>query len=118
MSKCIRTNQAFGGAGRVICALLVAVSTLSAADWRQFRGTSTDSVAVGEALPTELSGDVINWQIDLPGRGLSGPIVVEDQVVITASSGYHDDRLHVMSLDVSTGEQLWERRIITCCHCL
>ena len=81
-----------------------------AGDWRQFRGTSTDSIAVGEALPTELSGETVAWQTKLPGRGLSGPIIVGDQVLITASSGYYDDRLHIISLDAATGEQQWERR--------
>ncbi len=103
----------FGWPGRGILLLsLLAASTLSvsAADWRPFRGTSTDSVAVGESLPTELSGDVIDWQIELPGRGLSGPIVIGDQVVVTASSGYHDDRLHIISVDAASGEQTWERQ--------
>ena len=80
------------------------------ADWRQFRGTSTDSVAVGESLPTELSGESIVWQSDLPGRGLSGPIIVGKQVVITASSGYYDDRLHIISMETSTGKHQWERQ--------
>ena len=86
------------------------LSQCRAGDWRQFRGTSTDSIAVGEALPTELSGETVAWQTKLPGRGLSGPIIVGDQVLITASSGYYDDRLHIISLDAATGEQQWERR--------
>lgn len=110
MSKHIQTIQKLRRVAMTICVLLSAMVPLSAADWRQFRGTSTDSVAVGETLPTELSGNAVDWQIELPGRGLSGPIVVGDQVVITASSGYHDNRLHVMSLDAASGEQRWERQ--------
>ncbi|MCH2210569.1 MAG: PQQ-binding-like beta-propeller repeat protein [Fuerstiella sp.] len=91
----------------MICLLL---PQSRAADWRQFRGRLTDSVAVGQSLPTELSQSVVAWQSELPGRGLSGPIVVGEQVVITASSGYHDDRLHIISLDTATGSQEWERR--------
>lgn len=93
-----------------VCALLLPVQEGAAADWRQFRGTATNSVAVGETLPTELSAETIAWQADLPGRGLSGPIAVQSQILITASSGYHDDRLHIVSFDALTGEQLWERQ--------
>lgn len=98
---------------RVCAALMLCLAALSpcyGGDWRQFRGTSTDSVAVGESLPTELSGETVAWQVDLPGRGLSGPIIVSDQVLLTASSGYHDDRLHIISLDAASGEKQWERR--------
>ena len=86
--------------------------TLHAADWRQFRGNAANSVAVGESLPTELSGDTIAWKTELPGRGLSGPIVVGEQVFVSASSGYTQDRLHVISIDVATGKQQWERQFI------
>ena len=93
-----------------LCTVLVNAVPALAADWTQFRGTSTDSVAVGEALPTELSGDTIAWEAELPGRGLSGPIIVGDRVIVTASSGYQDDRLHIISLSAESGDPEWERQ--------
>ena len=95
--------------------LIVAAGTFPtsmAADWRQFRGNAANSVAAGESLPTELSGDTIAWKSRLPGRGLSGPIVVGEQVFVSASSGYTQDRLHVISIDAATGKQQWEREFI------
>jgi len=92
----------------------------SAADWRQFRGNSANSVALNEVLPTELSADIIAWKTKLPGRGLSGPIVVGDNIFLTASSGYTQDRLHILCVSASTGKQLWERQFTamgrTGCH--
>ena len=98
----------------VTCLIVMAgiVSTSNAADWRQFRGNAANSVAAGESLPTELSGDTIAWKTELPGRGLSGPIVVGEQVFVSASSGYTQDRLHIISIDVATGKQKWERQFI------
>lgn len=91
-----------------------------AADWRQFRGNEANSVAAEEGLPTELSGDSIAWKTALPGRGLSGPIVVGDQIFLTASSGYTQDRLHVLCFHASSGKKLWERQFTamgrTGCH--
>ncbi len=90
--------------------VLTIVSSATAADWRQFRGNEANSVAQGESLPTELSGDTIAWKTDLPGRGLSGPIVVADKVFVSCSSGYGQDRLHVVCIDTASGDQVWERQ--------
>ena len=103
-----------------ISALLFLPQVSNAGDWRQFRGNAANSVAVGENLPTELSGGTIAWKVELPGRGLSGPIAVGEQIILTASSGYTQERLHVMSFDVETGELQWDRRFQatgrTACH--
>lgn len=91
-----------------------------AGDWRQFRGNAANSVAQGEKLPTELSGGSIAWKTALPGRGVSGPIAIGEQIVLTASSGYSQDRLHILSFDTETGETQWERQFQatgrTVCH--
>jgi outer membrane protein assembly factor BamB len=110
MSSRMSGPRVFSLLGLLVAALLASMTDARAADWRQFRGTATNSVAVGESLPTELSRETINWEVELPGRGLSGPIIVDGQVVITASSGYSDDRLHIISMDASTGEQQWSRQ--------
>lgn len=89
----------------------VAVLMLTGADWLQFRGSDTTGVAAGPAPPTSWSAEKnIAWAADLPGRGLSGPIVIGGRVVITASSGFQQDRLHVLCLSVKSGELLWERQ--------
>lgn len=103
----------------------VAINAISASlcfggDWKQFRGDNANSLAIGETIPTELSGGSIAWQVDLPGRGVSGPIVLGEQVILTASSGYEQDRLHILSFDAETGETQWERQFRatgrTTCH--
>jgi outer membrane protein assembly factor BamB len=84
---------------------------LTGADWLQFRGSDTTGVAAGAAPPASWSAEKnIAWTADLPGRGLSGPIVIGDRVVITASSGFQQDRLHVLCLSVKSGKLLWERQ--------
>jgi outer membrane protein assembly factor BamB len=88
--------------------MVIAVSTSSArADWRQFRGNSVNSIADG---PGPASFKKLAWKIDLPGRGLSGPTVVGDKVIVTASSGYRQDKLHVLCFSAKTGKRLWERK--------
>jgi len=93
----------------VVCSVLFSVS-VQAGDWKQFRGNEANSVASGESLPTELSGSTIAWKAALPGRGVSGPVIVDGRVFVSASSGYTQNRLHVISIDAGNGMQLWERQ--------
>ncbi|WLD10755.1 PQQ-like beta-propeller repeat protein [Planctellipticum variicoloris] len=91
--------------------LTLAVSAANAADWRQFRGSDTTGVADGKAPPTSWeNGENIAWKRELPGRGLSTPIVVGDKVFVTACTGYLQDRLHVLCFDDKSGDLLWERQ--------
>jgi len=98
---------------------ILTTATLTAADWPQFRGADTTGVAPDQKVPKSL-GDHLAWTVDLPGRGLSGPIVVGGRVFLTASSGYQQDRLHVLCFDAPTGKKLWERQFWatgrTLCH--
>ncbi|MCA9036593.1 MAG: PQQ-binding-like beta-propeller repeat protein [Planctomycetaceae bacterium] len=111
--------------GSVLVALTFGIclhsnTNAGASDWRQFRGNLSNSVAADANLPTELSGGTVAWKKPLPGRGLSGPIVVGGRLYLTASSGYAQDRLHVLCFDAETGEQIWERQFTatgrTGCH--
>jgi outer membrane protein assembly factor BamB len=95
---------------------LLASHVAGAADWPQFRGTASNSVS-GEDVkvqpPTEWSdadGKNIAWKAKLPGRGPASPIVVGNKVIVTASSGVNQERLHVLCFDTATGKQLWERQ--------
>jgi len=79
----------------------------AAADWRQFRGNDTTSAVSGhENWDGELKEA---WSSELPGRGLSCPVIVGDKVFVTASSGPLQERLHMLCFSAKTGEQLWER---------
>jgi outer membrane protein assembly factor BamB len=89
------------------------------ADWRQFRGTHNNSVSVERDLPKTFGeAENIAWKAPLPGRGPSGPIVIGKQVVVTASSGFRGDRLHVLCFDSQTGAPRWERQLWATGHTL
>lgn len=82
-----------------------------ATDWRQFRGNDTTAVGDETPIPTEWSADKnVAWKAALTGRGLSCPIVVGDRVFVTSSSGYRQDRLHVVCFSAIDGKSLWERQ--------
>ena len=93
-----------------------------AGDWLNFRGPNFAGVAEGP-VPLEwdaASGKNIAWKVPLPGKGPASPIVVGDRVIVTASSGPKQDRLHVICFAAADGKKLWERQFWatgrTMCH--
>ena len=65
---------------------------LAAGDWPGFRGPLGNGVSDEVGLPVALDAKKhIAWRIDLPGRGLSSPLVVGDRVFVTASGGTRQD---------------------------
>ncbi len=107
--------------GLSTCAILMLTATRAEADWRQFRGNDNSGVAEDQRLPTEWSDSKnVAWKVKVPGRAVSSPIVVKDRVIVTASSGYHKDLLHVNCYDSATGKELWAREFWatgrTLCH--
>jgi len=104
----------------LILGLVLTAETLRAEDWRQFRGSDSSGVSLETDLPTKIDdASALKWKSPLPGRGVSGPIVVGDRIFVTASGGYRDDRLHVLCFS-NRGEQLWDRQFKatgrTVCH--
>lgn len=100
----------------------VPLATLSVhgEDWRQFRGNDATGVAVDGNLARRIDEQTMQWKAELPGGGISGPIVVGDRVYVTASSGFLQDRLHVLCFSAKTGQLTWERQFwatgSTTCH--
>ncbi len=94
----------------VVAAFLV--MALAGADWRQFRGTDSTSVSTEKGLPAHFSAkENVAWKAPLPGTGPSGPIVVAGRVLVTAATGPHQERLHLLCFDAATGKRLWQRQL-------
>ena len=95
------------------------LTNTSFADWLAFRGSDSNGVAAGVA-PRMCDEDSVAWKVDVPGKGVSSPIVIGDQVVVTASSGVEQERLHVISYDANDGSIRWHRQFWatgrTMCH--
>ncbi len=107
---------------KIIFSLLPLLGIISAqADWTAFRGSDGNGYADAPKLITQL-GDKksLAWKKELPGRGLSSPVVVGDRIFLTASSGPQQKRLHVIAIDAKDGQTAWERQFVatgrTVCH--
>jgi outer membrane protein assembly factor BamB len=91
---------------------LAVLPLLVGADWSQFRGAGGRGVAIDQQIPIKFGPEEnVAWKVSLPGKGVCGPIVVGDRVVVTAASGpVLQDKLHVLCFDATTGRQLWQRQ--------
>jgi len=97
------------------------MACVHAADWPQFRGPKGQSVADDAKLPVEFSAtEGQRWTANLPGRGVSSPVVIGNRVYLTAASGADGDRLHVLCYQLADGKLLWQRQMwatgSTFCH--
>ena len=102
--------------------IAVCIATLSAsvslADWARFRGPNGTGVAESSD-PTEFGEKKnLQWKLELPGRGVSSPIVVGDRVLVTCYSGYgmgggdiEQLKRHLVCASRVTGEILWTKTV-------
>tara|TARA_Y100001934_G_scaffold11206_2_gene14298 strand:- start:1997 stop:3211 length:1215 start_codon:yes stop_codon:yes gene_type:complete len=105
----------------LIFTIAIFVSGAMAGDWPGFRGPMGNGISDEVGLPVALNPKKhIDWRMDLPGRGLSSPLVVGDRVFITASGGTREDILHILCLNATDGSVIWQRRFwamgSTMCH--
>ena len=98
-----------------------AIAPWAAADVPQFRGPGGSGIANEQNLPIQWSEkENIRWKAELPGRGLSNPVIAGGRVFLTAVTGFEQKRLHVLCLDRNSGKEIWQRQFwatgTTLCH--
>ncbi|QDV23292.1 outer membrane protein assembly factor BamB family protein [Aureliella helgolandensis] len=98
-------------------------SGLAAEDWSRFRGPNGDGTARdSQPVPSQWSPqENLKWKAELPGAGVSSPIVVGDRVFVTCYSGYGVDRnqvgniedlkRHLVCVDSQSGRILWDKSV-------
>ena len=79
-------------------------------DWPWWRGVTHDGIANPDQRPPVQWSDSKNvvWKTNLPGRSHGSPIVVGDQVVVTAADSERNVQT-ILCFDRTSGKQLWER---------
>jgi outer membrane protein assembly factor BamB len=119
-----------------LCASLPAAAAVE--NWPQWRGPAGQGVSTDTDVPTEWAPDKnVLWKAELPGTGMSSPIVWGDRIFLTAviegdvvpgqravkhRQGQEQDWIHpdsvaadkkhtfkVVALDAKSGKILWDR---------
>ena len=125
--------------GLLLTLTVLATATVSGREnWPQWRGPGGQGVSNETQLPTEWAPDKnVVWKAELPGTGMSSPIVWGDRIYLTSviegdavtghravkhRQGKEEDWIHpdsvagdkkhtfkVVALETATGKLLWER---------
>ncbi len=94
---------------------LVSPGSTARADWPMFRGPNAGSVSIDSKVPTQFGGEQkenVAWRTELPGRSVSGVIIVGDQAITTSSSGMDQRRLHLISVSTKDGAVQWQQEFV------
>src|SRR5919106_6946215 len=110
-----------------ILAVMVSLGFANNAEWPQWRGPFNTGMAAGDA-PLEWDAADVRWQLEIPGRGHSTPVVAGNRMFLTtaiptgkrtqaktagragggADAGL-EHRFEVLAIDRTTGKPLWQR---------
>jgi outer membrane protein assembly factor BamB len=101
---------------RALCAgltLLVLTPPASAGDWPCWRGPHRDGTSDETSIPIRWSRtENICWNVAIPGKGHSSPIVWGDRIFLTTCQEKEEQRL-LLCLDRHDGKLLWQRVVVT-----
>ena len=121
-----------------VCALSLATVSAAGENWPQWRGPGGQGISSETSLPTEWSATKnVLWKTELPGTGMSSPIVWGDRIYLTSMIegeaipgqravkhryGKDEDWVHpdsvaadkkhtlkVIALDAKSGKVLWDK---------
>jgi hypothetical protein len=71
----------------LILAFCASLPAAAVENWPQWRGPGGQGVSADTDVPTEWAPDKnVLWKAELPGTGMSSPIVWGDRIYLTASS--------------------------------
>lgn len=119
-------RRLFGGTACLMAVTLAGVFSCvvaTASDWPRFRGPNGSGICADtEPLPAKWSADEnLQWKTELPGAGVSCPIVVGERVFVTCYSGYGLDRRdvgemrdlkrHLVCVNRADGKILWKSTV-------
>ena len=112
--KCLSRRRRVSLAAGLLAAILLRDRRGNAPpDWARFRGPNGSGVSP-DAAPAPVTWsetENLKWSVDLPGRGVSCPIVVGDRVYVTSWTGDGADDLvrHLVCYDRATGKQIFDK---------
>ena len=103
----------FARCSGIVTALTIAVQTVPAENWPQFRGPRADGISSEKNPPIQWSAtDNVRWKTPIPGEGHSSPVIWGSSVFLTSAakeSGHRD----LLRLDAATGKVLWQKTVTT-----
>lgn len=80
-----------------------------AREWPRFRGPDGSGLAQTGGIPAGFTEKDFAWRVDLPGGGVSSPVVWGDRVFLTSEGAAEGERF-VLCYDAASGKELWRHK--------
>jgi outer membrane protein assembly factor BamB len=91
----------------VALVLVTSLASHARGDWPNWRGPNGNGSVSGGNYATSWDLEKVSWKFELPGKGSSTPIVLEDRIIVTTPDDGQDA---VLALDFN-GKELWRKRL-------
>ncbi len=88
--------------------MMILGSSSWAQEWTRFRGPNGTGVSQASSIPVRWTQSDYQWNISLPGKGHSSPVVWGGKVFLVSAEPENAVR-HVLCIDASDGKILWQR---------
>jgi len=94
---------------RFVCLVALAISTLAAGDWPQWRGPGLNGISDEKNLPVRWSRDEnVAWKLVLPSFSGATPIVWGDRIFLNVAE---KEELALWCVDRTQGAVLWKKHL-------
>lgn len=67
----------------ILLVIIASIPRTPAQEWTRFRGPNGAGVCDATTVPAKWTDDDYNWQIDLPGKGHSSPVIWKGRLFLT-----------------------------------
>lgn len=100
---------------RMCIAFCFLTTIASADDWTRFRGPNGSAAGPAIDLPSQWPSEAVQFRKELPGVGVSSPVIIGDRLFITSAEDKGQKR-HIICLDSKTGSNRWQHTVEFATH--
>ena len=75
-------------------------------EWDRFLGPNGHPISDAKSIPAEFTVADYNWQVKIPGKGHSSPVIWGDKLFLTTASGANERK--VLCYNTKNGDLEWE----------
>lgn len=81
-------------------------------NWTHFRGSNLDAIASAEKIPLVWDESTIKWKTAIHDRGLSSPVVYDNQIWLTTATA-DGKQLYAVCADFESGKTLYDINVFS-----
>ena len=84
-------------------------------EWTRFRGPNGTGLSDAKTIPATWTPSDYRWQIQLPGKGHSSPVIWGDKLFVLSADPTSAQR-YVLCIHTGSGKLLWQKEYVSDTH--